>query len=97
MAAPEAPDRVSENCMMKTVEPICTFVVKWNEYTFKECNSVKMFLFPSGKGSTLKGENLILGFRANSFLLEQTPFQKGIGVQVACCYNHQTGNVKSYG
>ena len=37
-------------------------------------------LLPSEKGSTLRGKNL-LPEGANSFLLEQIPFQKGIGVQ----------------
>ena len=36
----------------------------------------KLFLSPSGKGSTLKGKNF-LPVGANSFLLESTPFQKG--------------------
>ena len=37
----------------------------------------KLFLSPSGKGSTLKGKNFFLPVGANSFLLESTPFQKG--------------------
>ena len=37
-------------------------------------------LRPSEKGSTLRGKNL-LPEGANSFVLEQIPFQKGIGVQ----------------
>ena len=49
-------------------------------YTFKRSNSVKMFLLPQWKGSIVKGNNL-LPLGANSFLLEKTPFQKGIGVQ----------------
>ena len=40
----------------------------------------KQFYLPSEKGSTLKGKNL-LPLGANSFLLEQTPFQKGYGKQ----------------
>ena len=38
------------------------------------------FLLTSEKRSTLKGKNL-LPVGANSFRLEQTPFQKGIGIQ----------------
>ena len=41
--------------------------------------TVKLFYLPSGKGSNLKGKNL-LSLGANSFLLEYTPFQKGIDV-----------------
>ena len=42
----------------------------------------KLFCLPSEKGSTLKGKNL-LPLGANSFLLEYTPFQKGLSVQVS--------------
>ena len=42
----------------------------------------KLFCFPSEKWSTLKGKNLLL-LGPNSFLLEKTPFQKGIDVQKA--------------
>ena len=48
--------------------------------SFKGDNSIKIVLLPSIKGSTLKGKNL-LPRGANSFLLEETPFQKGLGVQ----------------
>ena len=37
----------------------------------------KLFCLPSEKGSAVKAKNL-LSLGANSFLLEQTPFQKGI-------------------
>ena len=40
----------------------------------------KLFYLPSEKVSTLKGKNL-LPLGANSFLLEKTPFHKGLGVQ----------------
>ena len=40
--------------------------------------AVKLFYLLSEKGSTLKGTNLK---GATSFLLEQTTFQKGLGVQ----------------
>ena len=36
-----------------------------------------LFYFPSEKGSSLKGKNL-LPLGANSFLLEQIPFEKGV-------------------
>ena len=41
---------------------------------------INNFCFPSEKGSTLKGKNL-LPFGANSFCLELAPFQKGMCVQ----------------
>ena len=41
----------------------------------------KFRLLLSEKGSTLKGKNLLLG--ANSSLLEQTSFQKGLSLQEA--------------
>ena len=42
-------------------------------------NSVKVILHPSVKGSILKGKNLLpWAWGANSFLLEQTPFQKDV-------------------
>ena len=53
--------------------------VKGNGYTLMKGNSVNSFCFPSEKRSTLKGRNL-LPLGANFFLLEKTPFQKGIGV-----------------
>ena len=40
----------------------------------------KLFWIPSEKRSTLK-ENNLLPSGANSFLSEQTPFQKGTGMQ----------------
>ena len=43
-------------------------------------NSFKFVLFPSEKGSAQKGKNL-LPRGANSFLFQQTPFQKGLGAQ----------------
>ena len=45
-------------------------------HNLRVSNSVKTVLFPSEKGSPLKGNSLLLG--ANSFLLEETPFQKGL-------------------
>ena len=47
---------------------------------FKGHNSVRYFVPSSGKGSAPEGKNL-LPLGANSFLLEQIPFQKGINVQ----------------
>ena len=44
----------------------------------------------SEKGSDLKEKNL-LPYGANSFLLEQTPFQKGVAL-MAQLNTHQTGN-----
>ena len=41
----------------------------------------KVFSSPSEKGSILQGKNL-LPLGANSFLVELTPFQKGIVVQL---------------
>ena len=45
---------------------------KWNGYTFREVTLPKVFASLTEKGSTLKG---------NSVLLEWTPFQKRTGVQ----------------
>ena len=54
------------------------------EYTFRVSNSKfknsKLFLLPSEKRYTLKGKNL-LPLGANSFLSEQTPFQKVTDMQ----------------
>ena len=52
------------------------FSFKGNEYTLK---ADSVFL-PSEKGSALKGKNL-LPWGANSFLLENYPFQKSFGEQ----------------
>ena len=46
----------------------------------RETNIYKLFCLPSKKGSTLKGKTL-LPFGANSFLLEQITFQKGLAVR----------------
>ena len=51
--------------------------LKGNGYTSEDDISIR-FCFPSEKGSTLKGKNL-LPLGANSFLLELNPFQKGLG------------------
>ena len=45
----------------------------------RETTMIKLFSIPSEKWSALKGKNL-LPLEANSFLSEQTPFQKGIAV-----------------
>ena len=46
-----------------------------------KCSTLTEFApLPSKMESTLKGKNL-LPREANSFLLEQTPFQKGLGTQ----------------
>ena len=45
-----------------------------------EATLSNLFSPPSEKGSALKGKNL-LPKGANSFFLEQTPFQKGLGVK----------------
>ena len=42
-----------------------------------EATLSKLFCLPSGKGSSLKGKNLLPG-GANSFLLEYTPFRRGL-------------------
>ena len=42
----------------------------------REAYRLKLFLFPYKKGCTPKGHNLL-----SYFLLKQTPFQKGLGVQ----------------
>ena len=55
-----------------------TVMGSWN--TFWGGNSGKIVLSSTKKGSTLKGKNL-LPMGANSFLLEWTPFQKGLSVQ----------------
>ena len=52
-----------------------------NECTVRGATLSKSFCFPSEKGSTLKGKNL-LPLGANSLLLEEIPLQKeGLGVQ----------------
>ena len=50
-----------------------------NEALYRKLTLAILFLLLSEKGSTLKGKNL-LPLGANSFLLEQTLFQKGTGV-----------------
>ena len=61
---------------------------KGKGYCFKGSNSFKIVFLPSGKGSSIKGKNL-LPVGANSFLLEKTPFQK------LMCQN-QRGSHNSY-
>ena len=53
-----------------------------NRYTLRggEATLSKRIGLPSVKGPTLKGKNL-LPSGAKAFLLEQTSFQKGLGVQ----------------
>ena len=60
------------------IYPNVSGLLKGNEYTFWGDTSVKLFC--SGKGSILKGKNL-LPLGANSFVLEYIPFQKGLCVQ----------------
>ena len=52
----------------------------YTHFFFFTETTVKIVCLPSEKGSILKGKNL-LPQGANSFLLELTPFQKGLGVQ----------------
>ena len=61
---------------------MCKFylTLKGNGYTFRDGNSVKILSPVSEKGSALKGKNL-LPLGANSFLLDETLFQKGLGMQ----------------
>ena len=51
---------------------------KDNRYTLREGNSVVNVL-PSEQMPTLEEMNL-LSLEAKSFLVEQTPFQKGLGI-----------------
>ena len=65
----------------------CFSWIKANRYTVKGGNSVKIGLVPFWKGVCSKrkefqGKNL-LPLGANSFLLEQTSFQKGLGMQAS--------------
>ena len=54
--------------------------LKGNDTCSRETTLLKLFWFLSGKVSALKGKNL-LPLGANSFLVEQTPFQKGLDVK----------------
>ena len=54
---------------------------KWMKFQGRQLfQNCKIVLLPSEKWSILKGKNL-LPLGANSFLLEWTHFQKGLGVQ----------------
>ena len=58
------------------------YYIKWTDTLWGEVTLSKLFSFPYEKESTLKEKNL-LPLGANSFLLEWTPFQKGLGMRKA--------------
>ena len=55
-------------------------MVKGNGYTLKVVNSIKIVLAPSEKDLLIQ-ERICSLWGPNSFLLEYTSFQKGLGVQ----------------
>ena len=56
----------------------------------------KLFCFPSKKGSTLKGKNL-LSVRANSFLLESTHLRMESHVQIKQSGSHKAVSLSGNG
>ena len=75
-------DQSVHQCSMTRIfailwQKLWILIGKQIHYTFSGGKSVKLFLTPFGKGVYSKGKNL-LPMGANSFLLEQIPFRRGL-------------------
>ena len=60
---------------------ISFFYLRETDTLLRETTLSILFLLTSEKGSTLKGKNLLPAMGANSFLLEQTTYQKANSIQ----------------